>query len=91
MNMQTILSKTMAGTFGKRFSWLVKRLRGSTKTASLPDMSAEMHKLFPRRDGADIYACLGGECVKLSPLQAHVIAQSWANAIGGAYISERNN
>lgn len=46
------------------------------------------HSLHPIREGCDIYVLINGERVKLSPLQASVIARAWFDAVSGAYIAQ---
>lgn len=46
-----------------------------------------LHGLYPLREGREIYVISNGERIKLSPLQASLIAQSWLDALGGAYIA----
>ena len=43
--------------------------------------------LQPIRRGADIFVTMNGEEVKLSPMQANLIMQAWASAVGGALVA----
>jgi hypothetical protein len=46
-----------------------------------------IRSLHPIREGADIYVEIGSERVKLSDMQANLILQAWAEAVGGAMVA----
>ncbi|MDL2203505.1 hypothetical protein QQF51_12640 [Brucella intermedia] len=76
-------------TTGTRFRLSTKPAktsRGSTGTVSHPDISAAIRDLQPIRRGDEIFITLNGEEVKLSPMQANLMLQAWASAVGGALV-----
>jgi hypothetical protein len=57
----------------------------------LTDRTALIRSLQPIREGNDIYVEVNGERLKLSPMQASLILQAWAAAVGGALSSARSS
>lgn len=81
----TFFPKTM-GTRFRRSTKPAKTSHGSTDTVSHQDISAAIRDLQPIRRGDEIFITLNGEEVKLSPMQANLMLQAWASAVGGALV-----
>ncbi len=81
----TFFPKTTGTRFG-RSTKPAKTSLGSTDTVSHRDISAAIRDLQPIRRGDEIFITLNGEEVKLSPMQANLMLQAWASAVGGALV-----
>ncbi|ERI16172.1 hypothetical protein O206_00100 [Ochrobactrum sp. EGD-AQ16] len=81
----TFFPKT-TGTRFRRSTKPAKISLGSTDTVSHQDISAAIRDLQPIRRGDEIFITLNGEEVKLSPMQANLMLQAWASAVGGALV-----
>lgn len=86
----TFFPKT-TGTRFRRSTKPAKTSLGSTDTVSHQDISAAIRDFQPIRRGDEIFITINGREEKLSPMQANLILQAWATAIGGAYVARIND
>ncbi len=51
----------------------------------------DLRHLHPIREGQGIYVEVDGKRIRLSPMQANLILQSWAEAVGGAMVFQASS
>lgn len=86
MSSQNTFFPKTTGTRFRRSTKPAKISHGLTDTVSHQDISAAIRDLQPIRRGDEIFITLNGEEVKLSPMQANLMLQAWASAVGGALV-----